>query len=199
MRLGTFSSETKRTGSVRSSDRAKNGVRNVERLVIADDEIVRVLVHLELLRRAVIQVADFQYLLQVLHSAGHADVAEGVAEKNDVRPIGDRLKVRRVVDFVFVLVERMDQFVAEGHEVTVVIVSNEVGNDVGGRVVVLELGDFLFEEELNDVPCNAFRVREKSEWIPNAPRPAEKTRMGVVVASRSTMKSRTPALSSIFD
>jgi hypothetical protein len=90
-------------------------------------------------------------LLQVLHSSTHAYVAERVAEQNHIGTVDNRLKVGRVVNFVFILVERMDELLVEREQLALVIVLNEVGYDVRRFVVVLERGNLFSEKYFDDI------------------------------------------------
>ena len=90
-------------------------------------------------------------MFQMLHPTDHSHVAECVAEENDIAALTDRLTVGGLLDLVFVLVERMNQFLAEGKEISLGIVSNEVRDDVCRLSLATEFRNLLLEKDFDHV------------------------------------------------
>ena len=129
----------------------ENRIGKIKRLVVANDKIIDTFVNFEFLRRAVIEKADLENLSEILHSSNHSNVTECVTEKNDIRSSEDRLKVRRAVNLLFVLVERMNDVILEGDQLALVVVSNEIRDDMRRMVIVFERRDFFLEKVFDHI------------------------------------------------
>ena len=129
----------------------ENRIGKIKRLVVANDKIIDTFVNFEFLRRAVIEKADLENLSEILHSSNHSNVTECVTEKNDIRSSEYRLKVRRAVNLLFVLVERMNDVILEGDQLALVVVSNEIRDDMRRMVIVFERRDFFLEKVFDHI------------------------------------------------